>query len=134
MFRAFSIVMVYTLLTMSAQAQDPQALMNALIQRQMQRDQLRQQNEIMRLQNERLELEEQQRLRRASDSQIGEDLSRYCPTLEPPCWQAPPNALLEEAARRGIIQYRASAQSPQQPGLDCLTIGDGEGGGFTDCH
>ena len=134
MFRGFFCVFAWTLLATSARAQDPQALMNALIQRQMQQDEVRQKNNMMRLEIERLDLEQQLRFRRATDFQIEEELSHYCPNGKPPCWQTPPSALLQEAARRGLIEYKGSARSPQLPALDCVTMGDGLGGGITDCQ
>jgi hypothetical protein len=135
MFKGFFWVLAWTLVaTSAARAQDPQAQMNALIQRQMQQDEVRQQNSMMRLELERLDLEQQLRLRRANDSQVEEELSRYCPNGAPPCLRTPPDVLLQEAARRGLIEYRAGAEPQRQPGLECLTMGDGEGGGITDCH
>jgi len=105
-----------------------------LIQRQTHQDEARQQNEMMRLEIERLDLEQQLRFRRATDSQVEQELARYCPNGEPPCWQTPPSALLQEATRRGLIEYKSAAPPPRQPGLECLTMGDGEGGGLTDCY
>jgi hypothetical protein len=120
--------------TSIGRAQDPQGLLNTLIQRQMQQNELQRQNEMMRLQLEQLDLKQQLRFRYATDMQIEQELSRYCPNGEPPCTQTPPNALIQEASRRGLIQYNAGNRSPQQPALGCLTMGDGEGGGVTDCY
>jgi hypothetical protein len=118
----------------SAHAQDPQSMLNYLIQREVEQDQLRQENEMRRLEIERLDLEQQLGFRRATDDEIMHELSRYCPTGEPPCSQAPPDALLREAAQRGLIHFRTAPQLPRRPAMECVTIGDGDGGGFTDCY
>jgi hypothetical protein len=134
MSRILFVAIPCLLLTSPARTQDPQGLLNTLIQRQMQQNELQRQNEMMRLQLEQFDLEQQLRFRGASDMQLEQELSRYCPNGEPPCTQTPPNALIQEAARRGLIQYNAGNRSPQQPALGCLTMGDGEGGGVTDCY
>jgi hypothetical protein len=133
MLKAAYFATIYTFLVGSAFAQSPQSVLNALIQRQMQQDQLRQQNEMMRLEIERLNLEQELRFRRETDYELSQELSRYCPGGQPPCLQNPPDALLQEAGRRGLIQFTARAPSTGQRGLDCVTFGDGEGGGITDC-
>jgi hypothetical protein len=68
-------------------------------------------NRAMRAELERLDLEEQRRYRRMNDRDVHDQLARYCPSGQPPCWQQPPQALLQEAMRRGTI---APAQ-PQGP-------------------
>jgi hypothetical protein len=100
----------------------------------MQEADVRQQNEMMRLEIERRNLEQELQLGRATDSQIAQELSRYCPLAGQQCLQAPPSALLQEASRRGLVQYMPSAATPQERGFDCVKIGDDLGGGFTDCH
>jgi hypothetical protein len=127
----WSIAIVIGIAT-AAQAQDPQAILNGLIQQHvqqnMQQRDLRQQNEMMRLELDRLDLEEQLRYRRASDAAIQQTMSRYCPPAgEPPCRAQPPQALLNEAMRRGLIEMEA-------PSVQCQTFGDGMGGGITNCH
>ena len=55
---------------------------------------------------------------------IGE-LHRYCPTGEPPCAYAPPDALVQEAARRGLIIFNNDVPSRNPigttPGLTSRT-------------
>src|SRR5580704_19640995 len=58
-FRSIIFVLACALMPVSARAQDPQALMNAMIQQQIQQDKVRQQNSMMRLEIERLDLEQQ---------------------------------------------------------------------------
>lgn len=132
--KALFVGIAFTLVAAAAHAQDPQSVLNALIQREMQQADVRQQNEMMRLEIERRNLEQQLQLGRATDSQIAQELSRYCPLAGQQCLQAPPSALLQEASRRGLVQYMPSAATPQERGFDCVTIGDDLGGGFTDCH
>jgi hypothetical protein len=132
--KALFIGIACALVAASARAQDPQSVLNALIQREMQQADVRQQNEMMRLEIERRNLEQELRLGRATDSQIAQELSRYCPIAGQQCLQAPPDALLQEAAQRGLVQYMPPAAPPQQRAFDCVTIGDDFGGGFTDCH
>jgi hypothetical protein len=117
-----------------AYAQDPQSVLNYLIHKQIEQDQLRQQNETMRLESERLDLEQHLRFRRETDSELMDDLATYCPNGEPPCSLAPPDALVREAAQRGLIHFRTAPQQPRRPAMECVTIGDGDGGGFTDCY
>jgi hypothetical protein len=106
MFKGLFLVMAWTLVATSAQAQDPQALMNALIQRQMQQDEVRQQNSMRRLELERLDLEQQLRFRRATDSQIGAELSRYCPKRR--------TAVFAVATQRSPPGSRATGTNPVQ--------------------
>jgi hypothetical protein len=68
---------------------------------------------------------------RASNAELMDDLAHYCPKDGSPCRQQTPPALLREAARRGLIKFKPSAQ---RPGINCITIADGEGGGFTSCN
>jgi hypothetical protein len=74
LYRATLIALTVMLAGTSAGAQDPQALLNALIQRKLQKDELRNKNEMMRLNMERLEQEEKLRF---SDAQIAQELARY---------------------------------------------------------
>jgi hypothetical protein len=68
-------------------------------------------NEAMRLELERFDLEQKLRYRRASKWEIAEELLRYCPNGEPPCRQQPPDSLLQEASRRGLIILSPPATS-----------------------
>lgn len=133
MFKLAFVGMVCVLATTSAGAQDPQSILNALIQRQVQHDELRRQNDDMRLEIERRDLEQELRFRQETDSQIANELARYCPAAGAPCLQRPPDALLREGARRGLVEYGTDPQSRARRGFDCVSIGDDEGGGFTDC-
>jgi hypothetical protein len=103
-----------------------------LIRQQQELDVQRDRNEAMRLELERRDLEDQLRYQRASDQQIMGEMARYCPPNgEPPCAAQPPQPLLQEAARRGLIAF--APQPPSGPSADCVTLGDGLGGGITDC-
>lgn len=56
--------------------------------------------------------------------QIAASMAAFCPPVgEPPCKSEPPAALVDEAARRGLIQRAAPAQAPQS---HCLlgAVGD----------
>jgi hypothetical protein len=132
--KAFFTAVAAMLAASSASAQDPQAVMNMLLQRQMQQYELNRQNQTMRLELERRELEEKLRLSRASDRQIAEELVRYCQNGEPPCWRTPPVALLDEAVRRGLVQYSSPQPTPRAPGQDCMVIALGQGDATIDCR
>ena len=84
---------------------------------------------MMQLELERQELAEQQRYRRATDLQIIQEMELYCPSGSPPCPTAPPQSLLQEAARRRLITL---ALPP--PDRGCVMLGDGMGGGIADCQ
>jgi hypothetical protein len=119
-------------LAQSQQPVDPTAELQQMIRQQDQLDAQRHQNEAMRLELERRDLEDQLRYRNATDPQIMGELARYCPPNgEPPCSSEPPQSLLQEATKRGLIQF--SSQRPSAPSADCVTLGDGMGGGVTDC-
>ncbi len=132
--KAFFAALVAMLTATSTFAQDPQAVMNMLLQRQMQQYELSHQNQMMRQELERRELEEKLRLSRASDHQIAEELARYCRNGEPPCWRTPPDSLLDEAARRGLAQYSSPQPTSRAPGQDCMVIGLGVGDATIDCR
>ena len=134
MTKAFLTALAAMLAVSSASAQDPQAVMNMLLQRQMQQYELSHQNQMMRLELERRELEERLRLSRASDRQIAEELTRYCQNGEPPCRRTPPVTLLEEAARRGLVQYSSPQPTSRAPEQDCMVIGLGQGDATIDCR
>jgi hypothetical protein len=119
-------------LTRANAQEDPQAILNGLIQQQMQTYQASQENENMRLELERQELTDQLRYRRATDGQVMQELQLYCPSGNPPCPTVPPQSLLREAVRRGLITF---ANQPAQKGShNGLIFGDGEGGGVADCQ
>lgn len=111
-----------------AQGSDPQAILDELNSGMRQRNAASHRNEALRLEIEHRDLEDQLRYRRASNQQISGELARYCPNGQPSC-MPPPQALLQEAGRRGLIELRA-----QQPSAECVTLGDGLGGGITDCY
>jgi hypothetical protein len=123
-----------TFMATSAFAQDPQAVMDMLLRREMQRYELSHQNQMMRLELERRDPEEKLRFSCASDRQIAEELARYCQNGEPPCWRTPPDILLEEAARRGLVRYSSPQPTPRARGQDCMVIGLGQGDGTIDCR
>jgi hypothetical protein len=114
----------------TARAQDPQALLNGLIQQQMQEYQASHDNRMMQLELERQELAKQLRYRQSTNLQIMQELDLYCPSGNPPCPTVPPQSLLQEAARRGLITY--TSPPPQDHG--CVMLGDGMGGGIADCQ
>jgi hypothetical protein len=116
-----------------AEQYDPQSVLNSLIQQHLHEDAQRRQNEATRLELEHLDLQRQLRYHRLSDRDLMAELTRYCPNGEPPCTQVPPTALLQEAAQRGIILFPNPLQSIQ-PGFDCITFPDDDGGGITDCR
>jgi hypothetical protein len=89
---------------------DPTAILEQMIRQQDELEAQRHRNEAMRLELERRDLEDQLRYRRATNEQIAGEMARYCPNGEPPCSMQPPQSLLQEAARRGRIEFK-----PQQP-------------------
>lgn len=113
------------------QSQDPQSVLTDLIRQQQQQNAIRQQNERDRLEIEHLDLQERLRYRRMTDLEIGGELARYCPGTQPQCASKPPQPLLQEAVRRGLLTMRHRGTSP---GTDCLVFGDGAGGGIVDCQ
>jgi hypothetical protein len=116
----------------TASAQDPQAVLNGLIQQQTQEYQASHDNRMMQMQLDRQELAEKLRFRRATNLQIMQELDLYCPSGNPPCPSPPPQSLLQEAARRGLITM--ASRPSQEEARDCLIFGDGEGGGIADCQ
>jgi hypothetical protein len=67
-------------------------------------------------------------LYRESTDAIVAEMQRYCPSGPPDCRSEPPQALLLELARRGLIEPR-----PQQRGIECATV-DLEGLAMTECN
>jgi hypothetical protein len=108
-----------------SQGYDPQAVMNLLIRRELekdiQRDEQRRQEETIRL-----------RYQRASNDDLIAEFTRYCPTGKPPCVQSPPDLLIQEASRRGLLT--STSQHPGRPGIESVTMGDDFGGGITECQ
>jgi hypothetical protein len=102
---------------------DPQSYMDYLLRREQQKYELRYRERMY---------EEQRRAyyRSASDYQIQDELSRYCPPNAVLCNSVPPD-LAEEGIRRGLLTASPGSASP---GFQCLTFGDGMGGGITDCQ
>jgi hypothetical protein len=113
-------------LAQQPQPADPTVLMDQMIRQRMELDAQRRNNEATRLELERRDEEHYQR---ATNQQVMGELMRYCPSGEPPCPRKPPQALLQEASRRGLVEFK-----PQQPSTECVTMGDGFGGGVTDCY
>jgi hypothetical protein len=107
---------------------DPQAVMSSLLARQV--DQLaredaeRRQQEAMRLQYQR-----------ASNAELMTEFARYCPNGTPPCVQSPPELLIHEASRRGLIEPAPNQrQQPVSAGINCITMPLGMGASVTDCY
>jgi hypothetical protein len=96
---------------------DPQATASALLRRSMddlaRRDAEKQQQQAQRLSYQRM-----------SDTQVFGELSRYCPSGPPNCPQEPPEDLIQEAARRGLITPAPVQRRPLPPGMDCVSVGD----------
>lgn len=115
-----------------AQDLDPLAVMQGMLREHLQEDAQRRENQRMRLELERLDLEKQLMYRRQTDSQLMEELMRYCPSGEPPCIQSPPAALLQEAGHRGLVTFLPKSQ--QAPERDCLVLGLGGGDALLDCQ
>jgi hypothetical protein len=95
---------------------------------------------LLRRQQEEYESQHQERMREhhlrafyqgATDAQIEEQLSRYCPVGKQRCTSIPPD-LAEEGIRRGLLT--APPPSPDSPHFGCVTMGVGMGGGITDCQ
>jgi hypothetical protein len=124
----------FVIIATPAAAQDPQAAMNMLLHTQIQRFQLNHQNQMRRLELEHRELKEKLRLSGYSDYQIADELARYCQNGEPPCRRAPPEVLLDEAARRGLIRYSSTPTEQTPAGQDCMVIGLGGGDATIDCQ
>jgi hypothetical protein len=125
---AFAVAAAALMVTGPGRAQDPQAVLDGLIRQQRENDGPRRHNERLRLELERRDLEDQLRYRRASTDAIMTEIRRYCPSGQPPCAQTPPAPLLQEAVRRGLIEYVQSAR----PGVECTTVSSG-GLAVTDC-
>lgn len=109
---------------------DPVAAVSGLLQKQINDDARqehdRQQNDAMRL-----------RYQRASNAALVAEFDSYCPGGKPPCVRSPPDLLVEEAAKRGLIEHVPTSQQPQQPrqpGTTCVAMGDEMGGGIIDCQ
>lgn len=116
---------VLALIASAAHAQqpiDPQAALDALIRQQLEKNA---RAEAERRQEEAL----RQRYASLSIYELQAELDRYCPN-GPPCLYSPPDALLHEAAKRGLIRFRSAPGS----GNDCVFLGDGLGGGIGDCQ
>jgi hypothetical protein len=73
------------------------------------------------------------RYRRLSSGEIMMELRRYCPNGKPPCSYEPPQALLQEAANRGLIEYIDPLPQPRRPSIECTTVDAGDGLAITEC-
>lgn len=121
-------LMVLSISSSRAQYVDPQSVLDLLLLRQFQR-------QAEQDQAERLALQRQSLYRQMSADQIMGELQQYCPSGEPPCQWTPPGELLKEAAARGLIVFKpAPPQSPDWPGMTCITTPDYLGGSITDCQ
>lgn len=85
----------------------------------------------MRSEGEGRDLEDRPRYQQMSNNAVADELDRYCPYLAPPCHPAPPDSLVREAARRGLIKFKSP---PTQPTTECIVVSDGSGGGAADCR
>jgi len=114
-----------------SQSIDPQLLMDYMLRQRIEESAVRHQNEMMRLEIERQERAAQLRYRQASDREISAEMVRYCPPAgEPPCRQQPPQVLIQEAARRGLIKLAPTSR----PRVDCLGVADPDGPLSLSCY
>jgi hypothetical protein len=105
--------------------------MEQMLRQRIEQDAIRHQNEMMRLEIQRQELAAQLRYRQASDGEISNEMMRYCPPAgEPPCRQQPPQALIQEAVRRGLLELTPASR----PRVDCLGVADPEGPVSLSCY
>jgi hypothetical protein len=111
-------------------AQDPQGDLDRLIQQQRRELDAQHQTRMLRFKREQAELKVRMRYQTLNVFQLTSELLRYCSNGEPPCEVEPPEPLVQELARRGLIEFKA----PNRPNLGCVTFGDGLGGGITDCN
>ena len=77
---------------------------------------------------------QEQRYAAMPPSDLMAELKRYCPRLNPPCDYAPPETLLNEAMRRGLIQSAGVPLPRPRAGTDCVALGDELGGGIINCQ
>jgi hypothetical protein len=100
--------------------QNPTAMMEGMIRQHLQERAQCQQNESMRLELERRrlqqQLEEEGRYRGLSDLQVLDEIRRYCQNGEPPCPMQPPQSLIQEALRRGLIEPAPTVTAPTESG------------------
>src|SRR5580698_8098854 len=94
-------ITLIALVGVDARAQDPQDIMNGLIQHQLQQYQASHDNRMMQSEIERKELAEKMRYRRETNLELMQEIQLYCPSGNPPCPIPPPSSLLQEAAQRG---------------------------------
>jgi hypothetical protein len=104
---------------------DPLAVANSLLRRHVD-DLAREDTERQQQQAQRLSY------RRMSSPQLMGELSQYCPGGPPNCPQEPPEDLIQEAARRGLITPIPVQRRPLPPGMDCVSVGD-EDMAITNC-
>jgi hypothetical protein len=106
---------------------DPQAYLDSLLRRTGDADgrqaEERRQNDATRL-----------RYQRASNEDLIAEYTRYCPVFGQPCVRSAPDLLVAEAERRGLIGPVPIQQQPRQPGIACVAMPDGMGGGIATCR
>jgi hypothetical protein len=105
----------------SAQTYDPHSVLGSLIQRQLE-EQTRRDWDAQQAQDRAI------LYARLSDQQLQHEIDQFCPIGAPVCSQQLPTELAQEGIRRGLLK-----PSPLPRGMDCVTMGDGEGGGITQC-
>jgi hypothetical protein len=129
-----AIAIAILLMSCSAQPQlqqnyvNPQAAASAMLQRHLE---------------EGARMEEQHRQEEAtrmhyqglSGDQIRAELNRYCPgSNASSCIQRPPDALVEEARHRGLIEPVPMPPQPRRPGVDCVVVQVAEDISSVDCQ
>lgn len=107
---------------------NPQAAVSGMLQRHLE--------EGARMEEQRRqEAAMRQHYQRLSRDQIGAELTRYCPgSNASSCIQRPPDALVEEARRRGLIEPVAMSPQPRRPGMDCVVVQVAEDISSVDCQ
>jgi hypothetical protein len=104
-----------------AQAYDPQSVLDSLIRRQFE--------EQARRDWERQQAQERELFyARLSDQQLAQAIDKFCPIGASLCSQQIPAELAQEGKRRGLLK-----PAPLPPGMDCVTMGDEDDGGITEC-
>jgi hypothetical protein len=97
----------------------PQSVLNSLIRQQTER-------QVAEDANKQRQAALRQSYRSLSNEQLVSEFDRYCPSVSPLC-----DKLTQEAVDRGLMT--PTPRKPLAPGVDCVSLGDGEGGAITDC-